>query len=89
MFTKKEINHTRFIADGKYAGVSSHIQAYKLISNEIANNDFRNYKWFQKSYTQLKRLREKADYSTEFIKQEEVYEAFQTATSIISLINKI
>jgi len=89
LFTKKKISLHEFIAKGKHNGISSHIQAFKLIGNEIANCDFRDYKWFQKQYPELKRLREKADYSDEFIVQEEVHDAFNKANSIISLVNKI
>ncbi|UPK66585.1 HEPN domain-containing protein [Chitinophaga filiformis] len=89
LFTKKKIIKTEFIAKSKHNGISSHIQAFKLIGNEIASSDFRDYKWFQKQYPELKHLREKADYSDEFIIQEEVYDAFNKANSIISLVNKI
>ncbi|WP_149697743.1 HEPN domain-containing protein [Chitinophaga sp. CF418] len=89
LFIKKKIAINEFIAKGKQSGISSHIQAFKLIGNEIANSDFKDYKWFQKQYPELKHLREKADYSDEFIIQEEVHDALNKANSIISLVNKI
>lgn len=89
LFTKKKITRKEFIAKSKHSGVSSHVQASKLIGNEIANNDFKDYKWFQKQFPELKYLREKADYSDEIIVQEEVHDALNKANSIIYLINKI
>lgn len=89
LFNKKKIDQNKFVIDGKYNRTGSHLQAFKLIETEIANKYPTDSKWFKNYFFQLKRLREKADYTNEFIKQEEVYEAINKANSISSIINKI
>lgn len=89
LFNKKKIDKDKFVIDGKYNHIGSHTQAFRLIEKEIENKNKKDYKWFYKSFHQLKKLREKADYTEESIKQEEVYDAINKANSIISLINKI
>ncbi|RAJ04074.1 HEPN domain-containing protein [Chitinophaga skermanii] len=89
LFTKKKYDKAQFIADTKNNNTGTHLQASKLIGIEIAKVNMEDYKWYQKHFPELKKLREKADYSDEFIAQEEVHEALNKAQSIATLVNKI
>jgi hypothetical protein len=89
LFVKKKIDKEQFNVDAKYNG-SSHRHAKKLIENELLSaKKYSDYKWFQKHFPELKFLREKADYSDEFILQGEVQDALNKANAINSLVNKI
>ncbi|MFB6454116.1 hypothetical protein ACE38W_02505 [Chitinophaga sp. Hz27] len=89
LFTKKKYEKKQFVADTKNNQKGSHVQAALLIGIELAKINLEDYYWFKRHFSDLKKLREKADYSEDLIDQEEVYQALRKAESIIKLIRKI
>ncbi|TAE11813.1 MAG: hypothetical protein EAY72_10175 [Bacteroidetes bacterium] len=79
----------QFDADRRHNKDGSHGFAEKLISLEVSKKDPQEYKWFKKTFPELKRLREKADYSTTIAGMEDSDDAIKKSESITNTLKKL
>ncbi|MEO6683782.1 MAG: hypothetical protein ABIN48_13250 [Ginsengibacter sp.] len=83
------MNEESFRADVRNHRTGSHIWASKLIESEIYKIDKSDYKWFQKSFPEIKKLRENADYSPLPMNQGDGHDAIRRAESINNLMIRL
>lgn len=89
LFIKLKLNEASFKADVRNHKTGSHVWASKLIESEIYKIDRNEYKWFQKSFPEIKKLRENADYSPFPMKQGDGHDAIRRAESINNLMTRL
>ncbi len=89
IFKRLNVDRAQFDSDARNNSTGTHGWAYKLVSSALVSVDKSDYKWVQKKFPELKKLREKADYQDAIISQEASYNAISLAKAIISTTSKI
>jgi len=88
LFTKLNVKPEDFESQRRQNKEGTHGWASKLIEYELAKLDKSDFKWYQKTFPEFQKLRNKADYSNDIISQSESLESINTADSIINCVNK-
>jgi uncharacterized protein (UPF0332 family) len=89
LFVKLKYDKDKFDVDLKFKKTGTHQHVFELIQEKIKKKDESDYHWFKKTFHNLKKLRERADYSEESISQSEGHDALNKAATINNLINKL
>ena len=89
LFVKLKHNKSEFEYARRIQKQGTHQYVFDLIKKEVKKNLTSDYHWFRNSFSKLKTLREQADYSEEPISQSDGHDAFNKATAINNLINKL
>lgn len=86
IFLKFNITKEQFEQGRRSSKDGTHGWAFKLIELEIAKKDRQNFKWLQKTFPELKKMREDADYSDKMLGVGESAKAFELSQSIVRLL---
>ena len=87
LFYKQNLDRKKFDNDRKKFHKGSHEWAIYLISNQIQEKHFKDFKWFKDSINAIKEMRVKSDYYDDIINQEMATLSISKADSIINFIN--
>lgn len=77
--TQEEFNNERY-AEGK----GTHVWASKLIGTALQKKEWKEFKYFQKHFFELKDLREKADYSEKKGSRDDSEEAYRLSGTLMN-----
>ena len=79
----------QFDADRRNNREGSHVRAEKLVSEEVARKDLKEYKWLKKTFPELKKLREDADYKNIVAGVDQSDDAIKKSESIIITLKQM
>jgi uncharacterized protein (UPF0332 family) len=88
LFTRLKVKPEDFYNQRVQNREGTHGWASKLIEIELAHVDRVEFKWYQKTFPEFQKLREKADYEDKAISQSESVGSISTANSIINCVNQ-
>jgi len=89
IFTKLGKTQEEFDKERYDNGKGTHVWASKLITSELGRKDWQEYKYFQKHFPELKKLREKADYSERKGGRDDSAEAYRLSTTLVNQIKQL
>lgn len=89
LFVKLKYDKTKFINDIQQKKTGTHVHAFSLIEDEMKKARHPDIHWFRTNFTNLKKIRIKADYKEESISHSEGHDALNKANAINNIINKL
>lgn len=79
----------QFDADRRNNKEGSHVRAEKLVSEQVAKKDLKEYKWLKRTFPELKKLREDADYTNIVSGVDQSDEAIKKSETIITTLKQL
>jgi uncharacterized protein (UPF0332 family) len=88
LFTKLKYDKNQFYVDVRNSSDGTHGWASKLIGIELAKIDMDDFKWFQRTIKEFKKVRVQADYHETVISHQQGYDSITTAKTVINTVKK-
>jgi hypothetical protein len=88
LFIKMKIDRQGFEVDRRLNKEGTHGYAEKLIRKELKDKDYKDFKWFQWKFPELKKQREEADYFEKNMTNNDAEDALIKSKALINLLTQ-
>ncbi len=88
LMDKQNVSRNSIFSREENEGKGSHVRAYNLICEQLEHKHWGDYKGFQRTFLELKKSRNSADYFSNLIKREDCINSIKKANSIIEILKR-